>query len=369
MELERWITRTLEVQSIPAPSFEEAERASYMHQEFEAAGLREVHQDPIGNVLAKVEGGDSAPVIVSAHLDTVFSAKTDLTSRRTRTQLAGPGIGDNAVALAALLELAADLQPEKPIGDVWLIGNVGEEGLGNLRGMREVVSRFGSSVSAYLVLEGMALGHIYHRGLPSKRYRISSRTSGGHSWIHKGRPSAIHRLVELGSAVLQIARPEGARTSLNIGTIHGGRSINSIADSATMELDLRSEDEKVLAQFDERLQQLIAEWTSTKSDIELELIGARPGGALPARHPLVLAASESYTSVGERDLTLEAGSTDASIPLNQGLPAVCIGLTRGGEAHTLDEYIELGPMIRGYEAVRRLVGKAFSLEGNKADLA
>jgi acetylornithine deacetylase/succinyl-diaminopimelate desuccinylase-like protein len=364
MDVERWIERTLAVQSIPAPSFEEAERASYLQREFEAAGLQEVHQDDIGNVLGKVGGGPIAPVIVSAHLDTVFSAATDLTHRRTRTQLSGPGVGDNAVALAALLELAADLPSTRPAGDVWLIGNVGEEGLGNLRGMRELVSRFGSQVSAYLVLEGMALGHIYNRGLPSRRYRISSRAPGGHSWIHRGRPSAIHQLLEVGAALLRLPLPDEARTSLNIGTIHGGRSVNSIADHATMELDLRSEAEQVLERFNDQVQRVISDWSGAQSSLELELIGSRPGGDLPVDHPLVLAASESYSAAGESDLLLEAGSTDASVPLNRGLPSVCVGLTKGGEAHTLDEYIELQPMPRGYEAVVGLIGRAFSIDGH-----
>lgn len=361
MDLERWIARTLELQSIPAPSFQEAERAAYLQRHFDESGLDDVHQDSIGNVFGRVTGGQAAPTIVSAHLDTVFSATTDLTHRRTRRLLAGPGVGDNAVALAALLELAGDLPASEPAGDVWLVGNVGEEGLGNLRGMREVVSRFGSRVSAYLVLEGMALGHLYNRGLPSRRYRIESRAAGGHSWIHRGRPSAIHQLIQLGSALLQVSRPDGASTSLNIGTIGGGRSINSIADSATMELDLRSEDEQALERFDNDLQAVIGDWPDTSA----ELIGARPAGDLPADHPLVLAASESYMAAGEPELTLGAGSTDASIPLNQGLPAICIGLTRGGEAHTLDEYIELGPMSRGYQAVLGLIDKAFSLDGHR----
>ena len=363
MNLDRWIDRTLAIQSIPAPTFDEAERAAFLKSEFDALGVAQLHQDDIGNLFALIPGANAPPLIVSAHLDTVFSGKTDLSHRRTRSRLIGPGVGDNSVALAALVELGRDLQDRRLAGDVWLIANVGEEGLGNLRGMREVVARFGDKVTAYLVLEGMALGHIYHRALPVRRYRITFRTEGGHSWIHAGRASALHKLIEVGRQVLDLPLPSDPRASLNIGRIRGGRSINSIADSAVLEIDLRSESEATLQVLDRQLKNLIKGVHTGDAEIELTLVGSRPGGDLAADHPLVLAALDSLTKAGEREAYLEYGSTDASVPLNRGIPAVCVGITKGGEAHTTREFIEIRPMPKGYTAVLDLIETTFSLNG------
>ena len=363
MDLERWIERTLDIQSIPAPTFDESERAQFLRSEFEASGVTGLEQDEIGNLFARIPGADSPPAIVSAHLDTVFTNQTDLTQRRTRSRLIGPGIGDNSVALAALVELARDLQNIELAGDVWLVANVGEEGLGNLRGMREVVARFGEKVAAYIVLEGMALGHIYHRALPVRRYRLTVRTEGGHSWIHAGRTSALHKLIEVGGILLDMRIPVDPRTTLNIGRIDGGRSINSIADAAVLEIDMRSESESTLDELDKRLRKLIRDVSSRDAEIDLDQVGSRPGGDLAADHPLVLAALDSFNKTGGTDAYLEFGSTDASVPLNRGIPAVCVGITKGGEAHTIREYIEIRPMRKGYEAVLDLIESTFSLDG------
>lgn len=363
MDLERWIQRTLTVQAIPAPTFGEAERARYLMTEFRLAGVQEVELSPLGNLYARVPGNNRPPLVVSAHLDSVFSSGTDLTHRRSRTRLTGPGIGDNAVALAALVELAVDLRDPRPAGDIWLVANVCEEGLGNLRGMIEVVERFGKSVAAYLVLEGMALGHIYHRALPVRRYRLQARARGGHAWIHWDRPSALHKLLRLGEQLLQIPLPREPRTTLNIGTMSGGRSINTIADEASLDLDLRSESDRTLEQLEARIREIISRNQDDSVAIRLDLVGSRPGGELRTDHPLLLAASESLRRNGERDRILEAGSTDASVPLNRGLPGICVGLTKGGEAHTLHEYIEIRPMRRGYQSLVQLIESAFLLGG------
>lgn len=363
MDLDRWIELTLAIQSIPAPTFGESERAAFLRSEFKALGTIRVDQDEIGNIFALIPGADAPPLIVSAHLDTVFPSKTELIHRRTRSRIIGPGVGDNSVALAALLELGRDLQDRKLAGDVWLVANVGEEGLGNLRGMREVVARFGDQVTAYLVLEGMALGHIYHRALPVRRYRVTIRTKGGHAWIHAGRTSALHKLLEVGMRLLELPIPDAPRTTLNIGRMEGGLSINSIADAAVLEIDVRSESEATLEELDRQLMELVTKFHSNRAEVELTLVGSRPGGDLAADHPLVLAALQSLTKAGERDVYLEYGSTDANVPLNRGIPAVCVGITKGGEAHTAREYIDIRPMRKGYTAVLDLIEMTFSLNG------
>lgn len=363
MDLQRWVDSTLTIQAIPAPTFDEAERARYMQLEFEAARLEDVHQDHLGNVYGRVIGGTAPPVLVSAHLDTVFAQGTDLRTRQTATRIVAPGVGDNAVALGALIELAHDMTELPPAGDLWLVANVGEEGLGNLCGMREVVSQLADRIASYVVLEGMVFGHIYHRALPVRRYRLTATNRGGHSWIHRGRASAIHELVRLAGRLLEISLPRAAECALNIGTIQGGRSINSIADAAMMELDLRSESEAALEQLEQAVQETVRNATNPRKQVELELIGVRPAGELPAEHPLVQAAAQALVSVGEKAQHLEAGSTDASVPLHLGLPAVCVGVTKGGEAHTMDEYIELQPMPHGYRALQQLIERAFAISG------
>ena len=328
--------------------------------------MTQLDQDDIGNLYARIPGENAPPLIVSAHLDTVFAVHTDLSHRRTRSRLTGPGVGDNSVALAALLELSEDLRTLRLAGDVWLVANVGEEGLGNLRGMREVVARFGEKVTAYVILEGMALGHIYHRALPVRRYRITLRAEGGHSWIHAGRTSAIHKLIAVGGKLLDLQLPSNPRTTLNIGRIEGGRSINSIADLAILEIDMRSESETALSDMDTRLRKLVKDVRLSDAEIELTQVGSRPGGELAADHPLVLAALRSLEKSGEREAYLEFGSTDASVPLNRGIPAVCVGITKGGEAHTIREYIEIRPMRKGYSAVLDLIETAFSINGRSS---
>lgn len=357
MDLERLIERTRTIQAIPAPTFDERKRALFIQNAFEGAELEDVQLDQIGNLLGRIQGGSKPPLIVSAHLDTVFPADTQLDSKRTEDRLSGPGIGDNAIGLATLVELAHDFSRSPP-GDIWFAATVGEEGLGNLRGMHEVVKRFGDHPTAYIVLEGMALGYIYHRGLPVRRYEITTTTDGGHAWIHAGRPSAIHNLIAVGAELLTLALPDLPRTSLNIGRIDGGTSINTIANRASMKIDLRSEEVETVLSLETQMMDLVNSYQNEQSEMNITLIGERPGGELSEGHPLVQIAIQALKECGEKKIHLESGSTDASVPLSLGLPAICIGITRGGNAHSLREYIELEPISRGYNALMSTIVRA-----------
>jgi tripeptide aminopeptidase len=359
MDLERLLERTIAIQSIPAPTFSEGARAAWVFKEFSQFDLPPPEQDPIGNTFLRIPGSEGLPLVVSAHLDTVFPIDACLTIQRFPDRLMGPGVGDNAIAVAALLELAQDLSSQPLPGDVWLVANVGEEGLGNLMGMKRVVARFGDRISAYIVLEGMALGHIYHKGLPVRRFRITAEGQGGHSWIHYGRESAIHTLLTIGNEIIQTALPSKPKTTLNIGSFHGGTSINSIAQQACFDLDVRSESEEVLHQITDAIQRSIAKYDEKDIRITLSVIGERPGGGIQEDHPLVLSAIQALLSIDETSYFLEAGSTDASVPLSMGLPAICIGLTHGSGAHSMREYIEIPPLAKGYEALLRLIQSAF----------
>lgn len=373
---ERVIDLAIQIQQIPAPTFAERVRAEFVRELFEREGL-EVSVDAVGNVYgllptSQMLTADSRPLIISAHLDTVFPSETDLSIRREADKVFGPGIGDNSLGVAALFGLLWSLRndpsplpsPQKGRGgfkgDIWFVANVCEEGLGDLRGMKAVVERFGSEVQAYLVLEGMALGNIYHRGTGVKRYRVTAKTAGGHSWSDYGKPSAIHELSKLVVELTSMKLPESPRTTMNVGKISGGTSINVIASEASLELDLRSEGQESLAELISKVEQKIREANQPEVKFEAEVIGARPAGEISADHPLIKLAQECIREQG-LEPTLTSGSTDANIPLSKGYPALVLGITTGGGAHTTNEFINTGLVDKGLEQlvrfVERVIGK------------
>jgi len=347
--LARVIDLAICIQQIPAPTFSEAARATFIADHFREEGLADISQDETGNIYARLPGRSSAsPIVLSAHLDTVFPDNTPLEVRRLADKIMGAGIGDNAVGLAGLLGFVWLVKDRKTRlkNDVWLVANVGEEGRGDLRGMRAVVDRFGSAPRAYIVLEGMALGQIYHRGLGVRRYQVAVKTPGGHSWVNFGQPSAVHELVILANQLLAIPLPEQPRTTLNLGIIAGGISVNTIAPEAALELDLRSEGLQELKELSRQVEHLVAHMNRQGVRAQLALIGDRPVGEIPPDHPLVLIASRALKTVGIQP-RYNIGSTDANVPLSYGYPAVCLGLTRGSGAHTLDEFIHTRPLAQG----------------------
>jgi tripeptide aminopeptidase len=351
------------IQQIPAPPFGEAQRGAFLRERFLVEGLQDVAVDDIGNVYGRIPGqGQLRPLVVSAHLDTVFPYGTDLQVQREADKVFGPGIGDNSLGLAGLFGLLWALRQKSNQaalpGDVWLVANVGEEGLGDLRGMRAVVDRFGETVCAYLILEGMALGQIYHRGLGVQRYRIAVNTSGGHSWVDYGKPSAIHELGNLIARLSALPVPSQPRSSLNVGVIAGGTSINTIAAEAHLELDLRSENSAALNQLVHQVETLVGAANRADVAVTLEMIGRRPAGKLPSTHPLVRLAKRCLVSQGlQPNLTI--GSTDANIPLSRSLPAICVGLSTGYGAHTANEYINVGPLFQGLAQLVAVVEGTF----------
>jgi tripeptide aminopeptidase len=353
MDLDRWITNAIALQKIPAPTFGEDARGEFMYNAFRAAGAQPVQIDVAGNVYARCCHDQGPALIVSAHLDSVFPPSQAKPAYIHDRCLYGPGIGDNAIALAALLELASEWD-EGP-GEIWLVADVAEEGLGNLLGMQHVVEHFGANARAYLVIEGMALGYVYNQGLPVRRFRLTAETDGGHAWIHTGRPSAIHILTQLAAELLEIPLPTNPRTSFNIGRIAGGTTVNTIADTAEMEVDLRSVDDSVIQDIVGQVEAIVDKHRQDSLNLVMEAIGHRPGGELSADSPLVQAAIHANEQAGLGSPSMEMGSTDASFPLSLGLPAICVGLTRGGGAHSAGEYIELEPLEKGYRALKLLI--------------
>lgn len=373
--VDRIIDLAIQIQQIAAPTFHEQKRAGFVREKFVQEGLKDVTMDETGNVYGRfsrvegqrrrpdrVEGSKVKPLVVSAHLDTVFPFDMDLTIRHDGDRIHGIGIGDNSLGVAALFGLMWMLRERSAgrsgTGDIWLVANTCEEGLGDLRGMKAVVDRFGPDVLAYLVLEGMALGHVYHRAVGVKRYRVKAGTHGGHSWSDYGQPSAVLELSKLIVQLSAIHLPSKPRTTMNFGRINGGTSINTIPAEAWMELDLRSEGQKELAELIEGVEQLIEAANKPGVTIEAEVIGARPAGELGTRHPLVKLAQKCLREQG-LDAALTSGSTDANIPLSRGYPALVLGVTKGGGAHTRNEYIEAPLIGKGMIQLVRFVEKVW----------
>jgi acetylornithine deacetylase/succinyl-diaminopimelate desuccinylase-like protein len=243
-------------------------------------------------------------------------------------------------------------------GDVWFVANVCEEGLGDLRGMRAVVDRFGADVRAYLVLEGLALGHVYHRAVGVRRYRVTARTGGGHSWSDYGQPSAIHELARLVVALASLNLPAHPRTTMNVGRISGGTSVNVIAPEASFELDLRSEGQESLGALISAAEKLIQQANRPGVSVQAEVIGQRPAGEIPASHPLVTLGRDCLRAQG-LEAGLISGSTDANVPLSMGYPAIVLGVTTGGSAHTIHEYINTTPVAQGLEQLIAFVSRVW----------
>ncbi len=340
----------VQIQQIPAPTFAERARAAHIKAQFEEIGLNDVAQDSMHNVLGRLPGrsrASSSPVVISAHSDTVFSAETDLTVRREAGHLVGAGIGDNSAGVAGLLFLAKllrmfDIQPQ---ADLWFVSNVGEEGMGDLRGMREIVRRFGAE-AIYIVVEGGSYGQIMHKAIGVNRFRIEIKTDGGHSWGNFGQPSAIHELGHLIGALDEMKVPSKPRTTYNVGLIEGGTTINSIASYSSLLLDLRSEDSAMLKRLVRTVKGIVdsrqAQAKRERKNItyRVEQVGNRPAGRIARNDSLIRWAESALQFAGCSSIAFIAGSTDSNIPLSMGIRSVCVGLTYSGNSHREDEYIE-----------------------------
>jgi tripeptide aminopeptidase len=345
-QIRRW---QLEAIAIPAPPFNEQVRAQYFLKQFAALGLQGTHIDAEGNALGEIRSsnaGDDSPVILlSAHLDTVFPADTDTVPREDEARILAPGACDNAAGLAALLALAAALQHAEITPDCTILfaANVGEEGEGDLRGMRHLFdparSPYAKRIRAAIAFEGFGSATVVDRALGSRRLRVTVTGPGGHSWADAGRPNPI---LALSAALLAIARiplPRNPRTTLNVGMISGGTSVNTIPPSATADIDLRS---TTATQLDRIELAILKTLESSIDSADLHLHATRIGN----REPGVLAeSSQLYRSLRAVDRHLRIatqsriGSTDANLPLSLHVPALAIGAGgMGGGMHTLDEW-------------------------------
>lgn len=344
--LERLATDALDLCAIPAPTFAEAARAREFTLRLNAAGLAPA-KDDVGNVVARV-GGDGPALAVCAHLDTVFSSEVPIEVRREGPLLRGPGIGDNALGLAALLFLARSLAAHPTTEPVLLVGTVGEEGLGDLRGATALVER--EPLIGLLAVEGHGLDSIAIGGVASVRLRATYRGPGGHPWGDRGRGSAVHVAVAAADRALAAAAP----AMVNIGTIEGGEAINAIAAHAALAIDLRHPDPVILERAEGRVRRVLLAASSRDVDVVIEEIGRRPGGR-SGDDRMLLAAQRARRTAGLGRAWEHDASTDANVAIARGIPALTIGVSRGGNAHRPDEWVALPPAGRGIVAIEHLV--------------
>ncbi len=349
-----WINeQQVRLTEIPAPPFQEAQRAAAVKLLLASSGL-DVQTDKTGNVIGELRGTNEKEIVVlAAHLDTVFPPSTEIKVRHEGARLLAPGISDNGTGLAALVAVAracreSHIQPRRTI---LFVADVGEEGEGNLRGMRALIEAYKPKLKAVIVLDGSGTDHVTTKALASRRLEATITGPGGHSWSDFGMPNPINALVRASVRFINTKVPAAPRTTFNIGQIEGGTSVNSIPYEAKLKVDIRSESEDELTKLESALRDCIAagvrdemesarDRSKGKLEWKVDLLGSRPGGELPANSALLAALRSADEFVGNQS-RIERSSTDANVPLASGIDAISIGAGgTGGGAHSLQEWYE-----------------------------
>jgi tripeptide aminopeptidase len=348
-----WVTdQQIRLTEIPAPEFTETQRGLALSQLLASAGFN-VRTDELGNVIAERPGSDPKSVILfAAHLDTVFPAGTDVRVKRVGTRLNAPGISDNGAGLAALAGLARALSESRirTTKTIVLAGDVGEEGEGNLRGMRALVDYYGPRLAAVIAIDGPSPDHVTTQGIASRRIEVTITGPGGHSWSDFGAANAITALSRGIVRFSAIRLPEEPRSSFNFGVIEGGQSVNSIPARASVKVDVRSESEDQLGRIESALRDAmqagvrdevsVSRSSRESMQVTFRSLGTRPAGVLPENSALLQAIRDVDRFLGTRS-RLERSSTDANIPLSLGIPAVAVGGGGlGAGSHTLSEWYD-----------------------------
>lgn len=341
------------VSEIAAPTGDERERGEWVAHRLRGAGLQDVRTDAEGNVIGRRPGtADRPPVVVCAHLDTVFPRGTALQVRRLGSRLEGPGIGDNGRGLAAMLAFAEliDGQRLRTRAPVDFVATTGEEGNGDLRGAKCLFAGPAREAGAAIAIDGAGDERIVHRALGSRRFRIVFRGVGGHSWTAWGLPNAVHAAAVAAAKLARLSIPAEPRTTLTVGRIGGGIAVNAIPEEGWLEVDLRSTSAAMLHRLEVEVRAAAQAAEQEENDRRaagtpplacvVARIGDRPGGETPADHPLVALAVDATRLVG-REPELATASTDANVPISRGIPAIAIGAGgRGGDAHTAAEWFD-----------------------------
>ncbi len=357
--------------AIASPPFNEKTRAQDYVKRLAALGFNNAAIDKEGNVIAVRPGTGGGPkLVVSAHLDTVFPAGTDLTIKEKDGKLYAPGIGDDTRGLAELLSMVRALNATniKTVGDIWFVGTVGEEGLGDLRGARALF-RDNKDLDGFISIDGAQPSRITYVAVGSHRYRVTFTGPGGHSFSAFGRPSAIHAMGRAMAKIADLKTPKEPKTTFTVGTVRGGTSVNAIAGDAAMELDMRSVGMQPLLDIEAAALKAIkdaaaeenARWDSDKITVDIKLVGDRPAGFQPPDAPMIQAAMLAVRAIGLKPVLEEPASTDSNVAISLGIPAMTIG--RGGvngDNHSINEWFDpkdayLGPQ-KNLLTVLALVG-------------
>ncbi|WP_422084287.1 M20/M25/M40 family metallo-hydrolase [Variovorax sp.] len=368
---ERSIEDLKALTEIEAPPFKEQKRAEAFLARMKALGLTQARIDAEGNVVGLRKGTGNGPkLLISAHLDTVFPADTDVKVKEHEGRLHAPGIADDTRGLAVLLSWLKVLNDNRiqTVGDLMFVANVGEEELGNLRGMKAIF-RDHLDIDGMVGLEPSGPGSVLILGTASHRWEVTFQGPGGHSFGAFGMvPSAIHGMGRAIAKIADVRTPSFPKTTFTVGTVGGGTSVNTIAPDARMAIDIRSDDmaslleteKKILAAVDEAVVEENRRWNVSTLSASVKLIGDRPGGRTPPDSVIVEAAVRSNAAFGHKTL-LRGGSTDANVPISLGIPAIIVG--GGGRAsgfHSLSESIDMTDAWKGAQnslaAVLGLVG-------------
>lgn len=350
------ISRTIELSEVPAPPLHEQDRAAVVHGWWTADGLAEVRLDAAGNVRARLRPGEPGrpAVLVCAHLDTVFSPEVQHGAVRAGGRLSGPGVADDTVAVSSLAALDA-LLPRGGRHPVWIVATRGEEGLGNLAGVRALLDDPPGPVRALIALEGNYLGRVNVTGVGSVRWQVTVTGPGGHAWEDAGQPNAVHVAAGLITRLDALATAGPPKVTVNVGQLAGGESVNSRAQRAEFLADLRSGDAAALHALRDAAAAILH---SSPGSIEVTVRtrGERPAGALDPAHPLAVAAADVLRESGITP-QLTAASTDANAAYPLGIPALTLGITTGGGTHTEQEWIDIEPVPAGLAALATTIAR------------
>ncbi len=347
---ESTLVRQAALSAIPAPTGAEGARGAHLATLFRDAGLSDVAVDEVGNVTGWMGTRRDDAVVLSAHLDTVFGEELDVSVERSGARLAGPGISDNARGLAALVTVAealvrARVATRRPVR---FTATVGEEGHGDLRGVRHLFDR--SRPHAFIALDGAGIERIVHRALGARRYRVTYRGPGGHSWAAFGVANPANAVGRATALLADLQMPHSPRSTCAVVRLGGGTGLNSIPQEGWFDLDLRSEDPRALGQIDHAVQGVLARALSEENShrtsgtpplqLDLRRVGDRPSGLTPRAHPLVQTAIAATRALG-RSHELTCASTDANVPIALGVPAIALGAGgHAGDAHLPTEWYE-----------------------------
>ena len=355
---------------IPAPSNHEEKRAEFCCSLLKEWGAQGVYIDEALNVVFPyTDNGTEDLTVFMAHIDVVFPDTEELPLHEEGDHLCCPGVGDDTANLAAMLMVVKYLlqNPARTKdGGVIFVCNAGEEGLGNLKGVRKICEKYGSRIRRFYSFDG-CLDGIVNKAVGSCRYRVSADTIGGHSYGSFGNPNAIHGLSEVIKDIYDITVPEFGKTTYNVGTISGGTSVNTIAQHAEMLCEYRSDDVRGMDIMSRRFATIFNNHNNDRVRLNVDLVGERPCGELDeeaqkVQDEMTERAVSILSSLTDREISLHAGSTDCNIPLSMNIPSLCYGFYLGEGAHTREEYVEISSLKTGYIAAFESILDYFAIQ-------